>query len=313
MGLHTHEIPVDAQIVHAAVAGARPEWGELPLRFAGGGTDNVMYRLGSDLVVRIPRTLDHAEGIQKEADWIPRFSGRLPVAVPSVRHVGAPGPHLPLPWLVLSWLPGQPLHRRAMDGWSAAEQSRLGRDLAKVVQAIRLVEAPSGHPVDPRLQGYRGGDLAALSDDVDDLVTRCGQLLPSLDEARVRDLWRLGVAAADDRDHGWLHADLRPANLLVRDRTLSGVIDFGMLTYGRRAAEHAPVWDLPLPARQQYRARLDLDDAAWLTARAWALFVALSGIPYYWDSDPDFAGECRDRLHAVLTDTTGAEPPRREH
>ncbi|MFI9202785.1 phosphotransferase [Streptomyces sp. NPDC053048] len=53
----------------------------------------------------------------------------------------------------------------------------------------------------------------------------------------------------------WLHGDLKPTNLLVREGKLHTVIDFGGLSVGFPDAEHSTVWDLPPQARQ-----LNLDD-----------------------------------------------------
>lgn len=53
--------------------------------------------------------------------------------------------------------------------------------------------------------------------------------------------------------HSWLHGDLQPTDLLVREGRLHAVIDFGALSVGFPDAEHATAWDLPLPARQTYR------------------------------------------------------------
>jgi aminoglycoside phosphotransferase (APT) family kinase protein len=45
----------------------------------------------------------------------------------------------------------------------------------------------------------------------------------------------------------WLHGDLHPANVVVRDGTLSGVIDFGELCAGDPATDLSAAW-LLLPA-----------------------------------------------------------------
>ncbi|NED91792.1 phosphotransferase, partial [Streptomyces sp. SID11233] len=113
---------------------------------------------------------------------------------------------------------------------------------------------------------------------------------------------------------GWLHGDLRPANLLVKDGRLHAVIDFGTLSIGLPDAEHSPVFDLPPQARTAYRASLALDDTTWSRARGWALAVAAMGIPYYWETLPDFAAECVTRLRNVLADagvgsTAAGSPP----
>lgn len=80
------------------------------------------------------------------------------------------------------------------------------------------------------------------------------------------------------------------------------MIDFGALSVGFPDAEHAVVWDLPAPARDSYRAALDVDDHTWERARAWAIAVGISGVSYYWHTYPAFLAECLRRLRAIADD-----------
>ncbi|KJY45989.1 phosphotransferase, partial [Streptomyces sp. NRRL S-444] len=127
-----------------------------------------------------------------------------------------------------------------------------------------------------------------------------------LDIDALEQLWRSALVLPEPSGpHVWLHGDLKPTNLLVREGRLHAVIDFGALSVGFPDAEHATVWDLPPRARQAYWNSLDLDEATWVRARAWAIAVAVSGIPYYWHTYPAFVAECRARLEAILADASG--------
>lgn len=124
-----------------------------------------------------------------------------------------------------------------------------------------------------------------------------------LDVDTLAGLWSAAIRLPEPRGpHVWLHGDLRPANLLAARGRLHAVIDFGGLSIGFPAAEHAPVWDLPAPARQAYWNAMNLDDVSWAKARAWAIAVGIAGISYYRNSWPAFASECRTRLDTILTD-----------
>ena len=154
------------------------------------------------------------------------------------------------------------------------------------------------------LSGYRGGSLHPcdtwISAALDDCRTRIGE---DTDVDTLERLWRAALALPEPTGpHVWLHSDLKPTNLLVRDGRLCAVIDFGGLTVGCPDAEHAPLWDLPPPARHAYREALGLDDVTWARARAWALGVAASGVSYYWHTFPAFVAECRNRLREILAD-----------
>ncbi len=100
MALHQDEIPVDEQVVRALLTAQRPEWAALPLTPAGAGTDNTMYRLGADLLVRLPRTAEKAGALRKEQQWLPRLAPLLPYRVPEPVYAGVPADAFPLPWSV---------------------------------------------------------------------------------------------------------------------------------------------------------------------------------------------------------------------
>jgi aminoglycoside phosphotransferase (APT) family kinase protein len=55
------------------------------------GTDNALYRLGGDLVARLPRTRRTEEALAKESKWLPRLAPLLPLAVPTPVAEGTPG------------------------------------------------------------------------------------------------------------------------------------------------------------------------------------------------------------------------------
>ena len=116
--------------------------------------------------------------------------------------------------------------------------------------------------------------------------------------------WEDCLAAPDwAGDPVWIHGDLMPGNLLVRDRRLSAVIDWGALGVGDPAPDLAPAWStLPASVRDEFRQAVGYDDDTWRRGRGWALGPALTGIPYYWDTVPAFAQRGLRTIAAVLAD-----------
>jgi aminoglycoside phosphotransferase (APT) family kinase protein len=81
----------------------------------------------------------------------------------------------------------------------------------------------------------------------------------------------------------WVHGDLHPANVVVADGTLAGVVDFGDLFVGDPASDLAAAWVL-LPAGAAARffaAYAEADEATVRRARGLAalksLFLMLMG------------------------------------
>lgn len=300
--LHDDEVLLDEDVIRALLRDQRPDWVDLPLTLAGSGTDNSLYRLGDDLLLRLPRTPGTAGAVAKEQRWLPRLAPHLPVAVPEPVHRGRPGRAYPLPWAVYRWIEGEEVREDTVDDWVA-----LGRDLAGFVAALQSVDLMGAERTGD-LSWYRGGAPV----DIDDFVRRsldgCRRLVELdglvLDVDRLQVLWEQALALPEPASaHVWMHGDLKPTNLLVRDGRLAAVIDFGGLSVGHADAEHAPLWDLPAAARRAYRDTLRIDDVTWQRARAWSLAIGVSGVPYYWDSYPAFVDECLRRLRHVLADS----------
>ncbi|MFG3052695.1 aminoglycoside phosphotransferase family protein [Kitasatospora sp. NPDC048239] len=296
MTFHENEIRVDEAVVRSLLREQRPEWADLPVAPAGAGTDNTMYRLGGQLLVRLPRTADNAEAVRKEQSWLPRLAPHLACRIPEPVHAGTPGAAFPLAWSVYRWIDGDEVGPGSVTDWPA-----FGADLAAAVQSLH--SAPlMGAARQGELSWYRGGGLQECDGWVGERFDDCRAIQGlDLDLDRLRRLWRSALALPEPSGRQvWLHGDLKPTNLLVRQGRLHAVIDFGALSVGFPDAEHAPLWDLPPGARQAYWEAMSLDDVTWQRARAWAIAVGLSGVSYYWHTYPAFVGECLARLRAIL-------------
>ncbi|MCD5348137.1 aminoglycoside phosphotransferase family protein [Agromyces sp. S2-1-8] len=296
MRLHDDELHIDAALVAALLRRERPAWAELPIVEVGAGTDNHMFRLGDDLLVRMPRTSDKAASLRKEREWVPRLAPRLTLRVPSPEHAGEPSGEYPSEWAVVRWIDGAVPDAHNVEDWAT-----FGADLATFVRELHAIDL-MGATRDGDLSWYRGGSLRDADRWIGGYFDECRPLVGhDLDIDLLERWWRAAVELPDSTAGPvWLHGDLRPGNLLVRGGRLHAVIDFGALSVGAPDAEHAAVWDLPAEARDAYFAAAQLDEATWLRARAWAIGVAVSGVAYYWETFPEFVAECRARLHAVL-------------
>ena len=95
---------------------------------------------------------------------------------------------------------------------------------------------------------------------------------------------------------------LRP-NLLVADGRLSAVIDFGGVGVGDPAADVITAWSVFGPAgRGVFRGALEVNDDTWNRARGYALHQAALIIPYYAQTNPEFAALAKRTVEEVLAD-----------
>ncbi|WP_410813624.1 aminoglycoside phosphotransferase family protein [Micromonospora sp. 067-2] len=296
--LHENEIPVDEAVVTSLLRCQRPDWASLPLSPAGAGSDNTMYRLGNDLLVRLPRTADKARSLNKERTWLPRLGPLVTCQIPEPVYAGTPAPEFPLPWSIYRWIDGTEVDTNVVQDWAA-----VGTELAMFVHELHDIDL-MGASRTGELSWYRGGNLRDCDKSISIYFENCRTTTDhDLDVEPLEQLWRAAIRLpASSSPHVWLHGDLRPSNLLAAKGKLHAVIDFGCLSVGFPAAEHAPVWDLPEPARQAYWNAANLDHLTWAQARAWAIFVGIAGFSYYRNTWPAFATECRTRLERILTD-----------
>ncbi|MGW5674656.1 hypothetical protein ACWEV4_06160 [Streptomyces sp. NPDC003860] len=82
---------MDAALARRLVDTQFPQWAELPLtRLDPAGSDHVIYRLGDELSVRLPRHDGAIDQAAKESRGLPALAPHLPLAVPVLLGVGEP-------------------------------------------------------------------------------------------------------------------------------------------------------------------------------------------------------------------------------
>lgn len=73
--MHADELDIDTDLVRRLLREQFPHWAELEIeRVPDAGTDNALYRLGADMVVRLPRREHNVIGLEKERMWLPRLA-----------------------------------------------------------------------------------------------------------------------------------------------------------------------------------------------------------------------------------------------
>jgi aminoglycoside phosphotransferase (APT) family kinase protein len=285
-------VRIDVPLVRRLIAAQFPQWAGLPVEPAGAaaaGTDNVIYRLGPDLAVRLPRRPFGADHLEREHRWLPVVGPRLPLAVPMPAGMGVPGEGYPWPWMVCSWLPGEVAALAPV-----ADPCRAAVTLARFVAALRAVD-PDGGP-----SSHFGASLGTRDEVARDAA---GALQDQFDTAPALAAWQEALAAPPWTGRPvWLHGDLHPANLLVSHGELSAVIDFGLLGLGDPACDLMVAWTyLPPAARHTFRQALAVDDATWSRARGWALNLGLRAAAWSGGNSV-LAAIGRNTIAAVVAD-----------
>jgi aminoglycoside phosphotransferase (APT) family kinase protein len=299
------DVEVSADLVRRLLADQHPDLARLPVEFLANGWDNELYRVGDELVARLPRRALGAQIITNEQRWLPGLAPRLPLPIPYPERTGVPGCGYPYSWSVVPYLPGVPAAEASFfdpGGAAAAVGGFLG--------ALH-VPAPADAPANP----FRGVPLARRAGTfAANLALLTGQALQAGEQSDWDAVLRVQDAAlAAPRYDGppvWLHGDLHPANILVDDGQVSGVIDFGDITAGDPASDLSVAWMLlPLDWHADFWSAYQagggrVDDALRVRARGWALNLAIVFLAHSEDH-PVLREVGRRTLRAVLGNQRG--------
>jgi aminoglycoside phosphotransferase (APT) family kinase protein len=276
VSMHPGQLDVAPETVRRLVARQFPQWRELPLRAVRTqGTVNALFRLGDDLVARLPLVpADDARGrLEAEAAAAAELHDRTRFATPEPVAIGEPGPGYPLPWSVQTWLPGAVA---TPDGQSEA----FAHDLAEFIEGVRAI--------DTRGRTFAGENRGGHLPDHDAWMETCLERSEGLlDVPPLRRLWAAFRELPREGGDVMTHGDLIPGNLLVDGGRLTGVIDVGGLGPADPALDLVAAWHLLEPGpRQAFRADLRCGDLEWARGAAWAFEQAMGVAWYYVETNP---------------------------
>ena len=278
------EFDISADLAARLIAEQFPQWADLPIRPVDTqGTWRVNYRLGEELVIRLPRVPETGGlGPILEQGMLSRMAPSLPVEVPELIGLGRPAAGYPSTWGVLRWIDGDV----PVEGQLAAPDL-LAADLAGFVRALWKVDLTGGKPADG------GQPLSAFHEFT---VEAIGNVRGLIDTEAAMAIWSqaLQLPAWDGPDV-WIHADLMPGNLITSNGRLAAVIDFDSAGPGDPSRDLIVAWMLlPASVRPAFRRATGVDDATWMRGRARALSLAVGHLDYY-----------RDNLNPVMYDNAG--------
>ena len=291
--MHADEIETSPALVRRLLEAQFPRWAARPVEpVSFRGTENALYRLGDDKVVRLPTRPRPAVTLEKERRWLPRLAPHLPLAVPTPLAEGAPSEDYPFTWSIYSWLPGATVIEAPI-----ADLRQAAVDLAGFIRALQRIDATGG-PGPGEHNFGRGEPLANRDEPMRAAIAALGA------HDRVA-AWEEALSVPDwDRPPVWIHGDLDARNVLVENGRLSAVLDFGSVGVGDPACDVMVAWKLfDGDSREVFRRELAVDDATWARARGWALSQALVALAYYTlETNPVLVREAQHWLEELDAD-----------
>ena len=262
------ELEINEHLAARLISEQFPVWKGLSIQqILPGGWDNRCFRLGDDLIVRLPSAERYADKVAKEQRWLPKLSSHLTVKIPVPIAMGKPSDLYPWHWSVYQWIPGQ-----TVADAGNIKKNALAKSLAVFLTELHKIET-KGAPAAGKHTFYRGGDLSVYDKETKRAIKILKEKIP-IEKASY--IWNQAVATHWQGEPVWVHGDVSIGNLLVENEKLSAVIDFGGLCVGDPACDLVMAWTyFDAESRRIFKEKLGLDSDTWSRARGWALWKAL--------------------------------------
>ncbi len=287
--MHLNEFQIDESLVYKLIKEQFPEFSDLPLgKVASNGTDNALFRLGGDMVVRLPRIEWAVANIDKEFAWLNKIAPFVPFSLPTPLRKGNPTNEYPHSWSIYNWIEGSNPNINNVSEFVVQE-------IALFINALHKVDLPNG-PL-----SNRGVPLKEKDKETRKAIS---ELADMIDTKIVTEIWENALKIPEwSKPPVWIHGDLSLGNLLIKNNQLTAVIDFGNLGMGDPACDLIIAWNLlPAHLRKLFRSKLEIDDATWQRGKGWALSIALIQLPYYKNSNPPLAANALHVIQEIINE-----------
>jgi aminoglycoside phosphotransferase (APT) family kinase protein len=256
---------IDGELVRGLLFDQHPDLSDLGVGERFEGMDTVVFRLGVDLAVRLPRWHRSIERVETELRWLPELSRSwtFPAQVPLRQ--GEPGRGYPATWAVVRWL----------DGVIAFEEPLRSEAAAPLGAAIGEIHQP--HPPDAPFNDEQSMPITERDPMFRSCLAEAREKLPGFDQTRAVKVWEEGLAAGSDVDTTWIHADLHPFNVISDRGRFAGIIDWSDMARGDPASDIGRLWllfdgvDVPI----SLEAYGEMDPATLRRAEAIGMLMAL--------------------------------------
>lgn len=267
-----------------------PEWSNLEVRpVAKSGHDNRTFHLGNKMVVRLPSGPDYVPQVEKEARWLPFLAKYLSLPISNPIAVGKSSEDYPFIWSVNSYLDGETVNED-----NISDKSHFAKELASFLRELQSIDT-TGAPEAGEHNFFRGASPEVYSHQVYAALEAHKHDLPT---GKFRIVWEQAISSKWEHLPVWIHGDVAPGNLLVKNGSLCGVIDFGIMGVGDPACDYAMAWTFfDEKSRKCFLQGLDKDTVD--RARGWALWKALIT---YTDTNKTVAENANHTLNEILTE-----------
>lgn len=259
--------------VNAILTTYAAEWADLPLKWLDStGTDNSLYRLGDDYVLRVPKRESAILPLKKELVWLPKLSG-LPLRVPEIVFHGKTQHDLGFDFGILRWVKG-----KVATPDQLSDSMQAAKALAQFLLALHQVKTDTA-PKAGTDNHNRGVSLTVLNEKTHASIDI---LADEVDVTKARRIWEMGCSVPMVEKPVWIHGDLKADNMISCNGELKAVIDWGLAAVGDPAVDYAAAWTWVKPeCRNAFQDQCNIAADDWHRSKSWALYCAVISLSFY--------------------------------
>ncbi|MEE6449199.1 aminoglycoside phosphotransferase family protein [Gottfriedia acidiceleris] len=286
---------INVELVKQLIIEQFPIWSDLeikPVKLSG--NDNRTFHLGDNMSVRLPSAQCYVPQVEKEHKWLPILANklRLPISKPLAK--GSPSKYYPWPWTINEWIDGESSSKE-----NISDLSQFAEDLGQFLNEFQSIDV-NGGPIAGKHNFFRGGHLAVYDKETRDSIDQTKELF---NKDLLTDIWQLALSSKWEREPVWVHGDIAPGNLLVKNGKLCAVIDFGILGVGDPSCDAAMAWTFfDTNSRNVFKNVLNFDENTWHRARGWALWKALITFNANKEHDTTIREESFNTINVIMND-----------
>ncbi len=262
-------LEITLPLVTSLIVQQFPQWAHLSIRPVElSGWDNRTFRLGEEMLIRLPSSEGYALQVQKEQKWLPRLAGQLSLSIPAPIAMGQPSDFYPWSWSVYQWIEGKSANILPINSFDLA---LIALQLARFLVELHTIDITDAPP--PGIHNYhRGGQLSVYDAETRSYIL---ELKNIIDVKKATALWEKAISYSWNKSPVWVHGDFASGNIIVKENKLTAIIDFGCMGIGDPACDLVIAWTfLKGKSRKVFRKHINLDIDTWARARGWALWKA---------------------------------------
>ncbi|SFC84953.1 aminoglycoside phosphotransferase family protein [Bacillus sp. UNCCL81] len=288
-------VSINVELVKQLINEQFPIWSQLEIKPVElSGNDNRTFHLGDKMSVRLPSAECYVPQVEKEHKWLPILTNKLSLPVSKPLAKGSPSKSYPWPWTINEWIDGESLNKE-----NISDLSQFAKELGQFLKEFQSIDAHGG-PIAGKHNFFRGGNLAVYDQETKDSIDQTKAIF---NKDLLTEIWETALSSKWEYEPVWVHGDIAPGNLLVKNGKLCAVIDFGILGVGDPSCDAVMAWTFfDTDSRNVFKNVLNFDENTWNRARGWALWKALITFNANKENTSSIREESFNTINVIMND-----------